>query len=69
MKKLIALLCLLAICLPLAACASQGLNTPALTKEETKTKEEKNKEENEQTHLSDELLQRFCKAAAFQENF
>ena len=45
MKKLIALLCLLAICLPLAACASQGLDTPALTKEETKTKEEKTKEE------------------------
>ena len=47
MKKLIAILCLLAICLPLAACASQGLDTPALTKEETKTKEEKTKEEKE----------------------
>ncbi len=44
MKKLIALLCLLALCLPLCACASQGLDTPALT-EEKKTQETKAEEQ------------------------
>ena len=49
MKKLIALLCLLSLCLPLAACSS-GLTaeeTKAETKEELKTEETKKEEKGE----------------------
>ena len=39
MKKLIALLCLLAICLPLCACGGSGLEAVEETKTEAKTEE------------------------------
>ncbi len=48
MKKIIALLCLLALCLPLCACASGGLDAPAVT-EENKTNEATDTEEVKET--------------------
>ena len=47
MKKLVALVCLLAICLPLCACGGGSLAAEQTKTEETKTKETKTEEKND----------------------